>query len=167
MIEEHAEVLRIDGDRAEIAAIPQPACSRCSAKGGCGTSLVASLFPRRRPRFWLDNGIGASPGDRVVIGLDERRLQQGSLLLYALPLLGLLLGAVAGEAAFAATGLPAELGAIMSGLMGLIVTLALARRLSTGDSKQGDGGVRLLRVLRPSHAVAPAELLQTRVRLLE
>ena len=167
MIEEQARVVQVSGDRAEVAAMRQPACGTCSAQAGCGTALLTSLFPQRALRFWVNNDIGAAPGDRVVIGLDERRLQQGSLLLYALPLLGLLLGAIGGEAGFSFIGLPAELGAVVSGLLGLIAALSVARRLASGATKVGDAGVRLLRVAHRSPSIAPADIALTPARRVE
>ena len=146
MIEEYGQVVQVSGDRVEITVQRQGACGSCSAKNGCGTSLVASLFPQRRLRFWLKNDIGAKPGDQVVLGLDEHHLQQGTLLLYALPLVGLLPGAMAGEALFPFFGLSAELGAVLFGLLGLTVALLLARRIAAGSMAHGTGGVRLIKV---------------------
>jgi sigma-E factor negative regulatory protein RseC len=167
MIEEQARVVQVSGELAEIAAMRQPACGSCSAQRGCGTALLSSLFPQRALRFWVNNDIGAQPGDRVIVGLDERRLQQGSLLLYALPLMGLLLGAIAGEAGFPLVGLPAELGAVVSGLLGLIAALSIARRVASGGAEVGDAGVRLLRVAHRSPSIAPANIALTPARRVE
>jgi sigma-E factor negative regulatory protein RseC len=119
--------------------------------------VLSSLFPQRQLRFWLRNGIRAEPGDQVIVGLDERRLQRGSLLLYALPLLGLLFGAIVGEAGSPLVGVPAELGAVLVGLLGLVAALTIVRRVAVKDTENGDEGVRLLRVAHRSPSIAPGD----------
>jgi sigma-E factor negative regulatory protein RseC len=96
MLREEGIVIAVKGDRAQVEARPKSACGSCSARSGCGTSLVASLFPRRGHNFIARNCVGAKPGDRVFIGLDESVLQRASLMIYLLPLLGLIGGALAG-----------------------------------------------------------------------
>lgn len=155
MIEEQARVVRVQGDIAEVIAERQSACNSCSVRGGCGTSLLAEWFPRRRLTFQLRNDIGAGLGDAVIVGLDERLLQRGALLLYATPLGGLLLGAVLGERLAPHIGLPAELGAVLTGLLGLTAALLLVRHVSLGRHLGGQQGVRLLRLAPPQNVIVP------------
>jgi sigma-E factor negative regulatory protein RseC len=158
VIEEQARVVGLRGELAEVVTRRHAACGSCAAKGGCGTSLIAEWFGARHFTFLLKNDIGATPGDDVIIGLDEGRLQRGSLLLYALPLAGLLLGAIGGEWWFAYVGLPAELGAVTTGLLGLIIALTAVRRLSTGEAMGEQGGVRLLRIVGGPPSLAPRDI---------
>jgi sigma-E factor negative regulatory protein RseC len=158
MIEEQARVVRLDGSFAEIAIEKRPACGSCAAKTGCGTSILAAWFPQRQLRFRLRNDVGARSGDRVVVGLDEGMLQRSSMLLYAFPLVGLLLGAIAGERVFEFLALPAELGAVLIGLLGLIAALLLVRLLTTGARTDGDIGVKLLRVARQPLSLVPGDI---------
>lgn len=150
MIEETAQVLRLHDRMAEVVTQRQSACGHCAAKNGCGTSLLATWFPQRQLVFRLNNDIHAAAGDTVIIGLDEAFLQRSSLLLYALPLLGLLVGAVAGEYGFSLLEWPTELGAILSGLLGLSAALVAVRHISAGSFERGDAGVKLLRISRSS-----------------
>ena len=158
MIEEQARVVRLNGDLAEILIQKQSACGSCTAKSGCGTSLLANWFPQRRLTLRLDNRINAQAGDMVVLGLDEATLQRSSLMLYALPLAGLLLAAIAGEWAFGFLGLPKELGAVLSGLLGLTAALLYVRGKSRAIIRRGDGGVRLLRLARTAASFAAASI---------
>ena len=155
MIEEQARVLRVQGEIAEIVTQPRSACGSCAAKNGCGTSLLAAWFPQRRLTFELRNEIGAEAGDSVVVGLDEGLLQRGSLLLYALPLGGLLLGALLGERLFLGLGLATELGAVLVGLLGLTGALLYVRRITQRRPNGAGQGVRLLRVTRGSAGLSP------------
>lgn len=150
MIEENALVARVEGDAAEVVTQRRSACGSCAASGGCGTSLLAAWFPQRQLRFTLHNSIGARAGDSVVVGLDEAYLQRGAMLLYAVPLLGLLLGAVAGEQLAATSSVHAELGAVGGGLLGLFGALAWVRRQTARGPGRVDGAVRLLRFAQPA-----------------
>jgi sigma-E factor negative regulatory protein RseC len=152
MIEAEARVVTADREYAEVVTLRQSACGSCAARNGCGTSLIAAWFPQRELRFRLRNDIGADSGDRVVLGLDEANLQRGSLLLYAVPLAGLLGGAIAGDQLLPLLGLSAELGAVGGGLLGLIGALRIVKDRSGAALGGGDGGVRLLR----KHVVAIA-----------
>ena len=153
----------VDRELAEIIVKKQSACGACEVRSGCGTSLLANWLPRRRLVFHLKNDIGAKPGDTVVLGLDETLLQRGSLLLYALPVAGLLMGAVAGEAFFPLLGLSAELGAVLTGLFGVTAALAQVRRIASNSMQGGDGGVRLLRVINSPVVFAPGEIAVSKV----
>lgn len=154
MIEEQAQVTKAEGDFVEILTEKRSACGSCSAKAGCGTSLLSTWFPQRRLTLRLRNDVGAKCGDSVIVGLDEGLLQRSSLLLYALPLAGFLSGAVAGEYGFQFVGLHSELGAVLMGLLGLSATLVLVRNQSVGQKTGGNRGVRLLRVTRRSTTIA-------------
>ena len=158
MIEEQAKVVALDGGFAEIVAERHSACGSCNAKSGCGTSLLANWLPSRRLLFYLPNDVDAKVGDTVIIGLEEGRLQKGSLLLYALPLSGLLLGAIFGERIFLALTWSSELGSVLFGLLGLTAALVAVRRISAVANRRGDAGVKLLRIAHRTMTISPAEL---------
>ena len=150
MIEEQARVNRVHGNIAEIVVEKQSACGSCSASSGCGTSLLSRWFSRRQLTLSLPNIVDAKSGDTVMLGMDESLLQRSSLMLYALPLGGLLFGAIAGERGFQILGLPTELGAVLFGLLGVVAALLFARQHIGTTIQDNDNGLRLLRVVRPS-----------------
>ena len=164
MIEELAKVIDIDGEFAVVVAERQSACGGCTARAGCGTTWLAALLPRRRHCLSIRNDIGAQTGDTVILGLEEKLLQRSSLLLYAVPLIGLLAGAMLGEGASTAFGISAELGSIVAGLMGLSAALMFVRRRTTGDGGQQE--VRLLRVEHRLTAIAPGDIRLPEVQVL-
>ncbi len=129
MIEEEAVVVGLDGEYAEVESWQKSACGHCSARSGCGTSLVASLFGRRPRRFPALNQVGARPGDRVIVGVDAGALQAASFLMYLVPLLGLIGGALAGTwAARLLAAADGELLSILLGAFGMALALLLVRR---------------------------------------
>lgn len=129
MIEQEARVRAVDGDIAEVVVMRQSTCGGCQAKSGCGTALVGDLFPNREMALRLDNSQHARAGDLVMIGLPEASLQIAALLLYGLPLLTLIAGAMAGQWLAQSIGTALEPTAILAGLLGLIAGLTAARAL--------------------------------------
>ncbi len=161
MIEQHARVVSVQGDQACVRTENPSGCSSCSAKSGCGSALVAQMFPGRN-RGLLTLPVdhlprAPRPGERVVIGIDENYLQRATLLLYAVPLLGLIGGAIGGEQlaqSLYGAG-TSELGAILGSLSGLSMALAWVRHRA---GRRGRGEVRILRIDPAATSVAIRDL---------
>jgi sigma-E factor negative regulatory protein RseC len=96
MIEETALVVDMDDQYAWVEASSQSTCSHCSAQQGCGTASLQKWFKRKPNRLKVLNTQKLQTGDQVIIGIPEQALVMGSFLLYILPLLALLAGALAG-----------------------------------------------------------------------
>ncbi len=127
MIEETALVIRSGPGYAEVRPGKRSACGSCSAKGGCGTALVAGLLGRRRNNtLRLADPLGTRPGERVVLGIDEAAMVRASLLLYGLPLVTLLAGMIAGQS------LAGEAGAFVGGGSAFAATLLGLRLRGVG-----------------------------------
>lgn len=145
MIEQRARVTRVEGRAVWIQAEPQSSCHSCEVKSGCGSGLLAQYFPARfNQAQCLPLPPGAEvplPGDAVIVGVDEAHLQKASLLLYALPLVALLAGAVAGQMLGGS-----ELASIAVGLSGLGAALYLIRKWGVALLGLSGGGLRLLRI---------------------
>ena len=103
MIEETGIVLGVIGDWADVETRRQGACGSCSANGACGTSLLARYLGSKPLLLRAQNRAGAAPGDLVVVGVPEDGLVRASLAAYLVPLLGLILGGLAGPALFSST----------------------------------------------------------------
>ena len=142
MIEQQAQVTALDGDHALVVIVRQNACGSCAAKSGCGTSVIASLFPQRQQQLRVANTVQAGAGDQVLIGLSESGLQRASLLLYGVPLLGLLAGALLGQL-WGGSEPRSILGGLLGASLGLWIVRwrsrrgsglqpVMLRRLSTG-----------------------------------
>ncbi|MEZ5541660.1 MAG: SoxR reducing system RseC family protein [Pseudomonadota bacterium] len=97
MIEETGRVVDVQGEYAWVESERRSACSGCGSQDGCGTGVIARAFGSRTVTLRVLNRINAGVGDRVVIGLAERGLLRGALMVYAVPLLGLFAGALCGQ----------------------------------------------------------------------
>ena len=154
MIEQRARVIRsVDEGLVQVQTEAQTGCHTCGAKSGCGSSLIAQMFPARFNQL-LKLPAGhlvrpPRPGDHVVIGIDETYLQKISLLLYAVPLVGLLAGAIAGQV-IAGT----ELLSILGGLLGLSVGLLSVKWGAARMLTAGPNAVCILRVERSQVTVS-------------
>lgn len=136
MIEETAIVDACDGDVAVVQVQRAAGCSTCSTAAGCGHSAVAGYFARRATRVMVQNPVGARPGERVVVGIEEGPFVLASLAIYLLPLGTLILGAAFGGGLSAGSAL-GDLGAVAGGVGGLGAGLALAR--GVGNSRRFKG----------------------------
>jgi sigma-E factor negative regulatory protein RseC len=126
VIEETAIVEACKGDLAVVDVQRAGGCSTCTTSAGCGHSAVAAYFARRTARVVVQNPLGARPGERVVVGIEEGAFVAASLALYIVPLGALILGAALGGDLAARTAL-GDLGAVAGGGAGLAAGLALAR----------------------------------------
>ena len=130
IVEEPGVVVSLDGSSASVAPVTQSGCQSCASSGSCGTSLLAPLFTNKQRLLVADNTIKARPGDEIIIGLNRTALVSASLLVYLLPLLALVLGAVAGEVFAKSVGLESsEIIAILSGLGGALLTFIVVSRI--------------------------------------
>jgi sigma-E factor negative regulatory protein RseC len=133
MIEEQGIVVAIEAGIAEVEIIRRSTCGACSARSGCGVSLLDRVLGRRPQRLLLVDKLKVSPGDEVIVGIPEGALLKAAVVAYMIPLLGLLVGAIIGD-------LPSLSGAMDQGLplltgaigfaAGLIVTRLYSRRLA-------------------------------------
>lgn len=119
MILETGKVVAVEGDGVWVETANQRACGACAARKGCGQSLLAQMQGHRSYIRAALNGHlpqDFQEGDLVEIGVHESAVIRGSLLVYCLPLLGLVAGATVGDAVGVSEGLVA-----MSALMGLVL----------------------------------------------
>ncbi|WP_226664874.1 SoxR reducing system RseC family protein [Microbulbifer aggregans] len=117
MIEERGRVVALGQDGIWVETVQRSSCHGCAAKSGCGTGLLGDFWsntsrihvpvaPRQLSQLALH--------DTVVIGISENTLASSALIVYLLPLVGMLAGAQLGNM------LAAEPGAIIVALAGLV-----------------------------------------------
>lgn len=137
MIEEAGRVVAVEGAFAWVETRRRTACGSCSARAGCGTSVLDKVFGQRMNRIRALNQAEARVGDEVIIGLSESALVRGSFAVYAIPLVGLFVGA---GLATAMSGAEGEGLAILGGVLGLaagfLAVSRFSRRIQTDRNYQ-------------------------------
>jgi sigma-E factor negative regulatory protein RseC len=98
MIEESGEIIACEGEYAWVETQRKSACGSCSVNKGCGTGALSKMYGDKFSRVKALNPISAHQGEVVILGLAEEALVRGSLMMYGVPLVGLILGAVLGVA---------------------------------------------------------------------
>jgi sigma-E factor negative regulatory protein RseC len=117
--------------RAIVKVRRAEACQTCSSKGAC-TALGGKT---QDMVLVVDNTIGAKPGDSVILTLSEANFVKASAVLYLVPALGLIGGALAGSSFSVELGLKSDPASILGSLAGLGLGLLITKLLSGKMSK--------------------------------
>ena len=147
MIEEKATVIAVEDDRVLLQTQRRSACQSCSVKQGCGTSVLATVVGQRYSQVSVANTLGANVGDEIMMGINDNALVKGSLLIYALPLIFLLVGALLGEFFAHAYNLNAELASIIAGAAGFVLSMFVIRFSVTRTKIQNEMQPHMLRII--------------------
>lgn len=95
MITESATVIRCHGKQVEVEIQRQSVCNHCALESGCGTGAIGRLLGNRRKPITIDTDHSLQPGDQVLLSVPEAKLVRASMLVYGLPLLGMLIAGLA------------------------------------------------------------------------
>jgi sigma-E factor negative regulatory protein RseC len=95
MLETRAIIVQVNGKYALVQGSQTNSCEQCSGKG-CGARTLSQLFCRKSRQYQVANPISANVGDEVVISVADGALLRGIGLVYLLPLLLLVMGAMLG-----------------------------------------------------------------------
>lgn len=143
MVEEQVVITAIEKEGAWVEGIQQSACGSCSAKAGCGQHAMSQLG--KKVSLWLpfhnvegnESALNEADslnetfcvGQQIVVGLPEGAILRSTLVLYGVPLIALVFGAIIGH------GLWGEGGSILVSILSMLLGFQLARRWSL-DNKQ-------------------------------
>ena len=136
MIEEQVQVVAIEGDQLLLEAQTQSACGACAAKKGCGTAVLSKVVGKKFTRFQARNTVDARIGDIIVVGLPETALLRGSLMIYLLPLLGMIGMALLVDAILAFDAEGRDLSIAIAAMAGFTLSLLAARRYFSSSASR-------------------------------
>ncbi|KGK84503.1 SoxR reducing system RseC family protein [Pseudomonas stutzeri] len=123
MIEEQGRVVAVEPGAVWVQTQRRSTCSGCVAKNGCGQGLMERLDVRERSGLVRAvSALQLQVGDAVVLGIEERVLLRGALLVYLFPLLMMLIAAAA-----AAQWSASEPWIIAAGLGGFVIAWGIVR----------------------------------------
>lgn len=156
MVEESAIVVAVEDNAAWVETQRKAACDSCAVNKGCGTAVLSKVIGNKRSRLKvLKHGLSLRVGDEVVIGLQEHALLRGSMTVYGVPLLFMMLGALLADYAGRQWwGHPSDILDIGFGIAGFVAGLMWLRRYSSGIAQDPRYQPVILSVstpLRPIH----------------
>jgi len=142
VITETGKVVALKGDRVWVQTIRTSACQSCAARNGCGQKVLAAASGGRANQILVANSINARVGDEVTIGIDEQALLGASLLVYALPLILMVIASILGHHLSGGH----DGTAMLSAIAGLALGFFAGQKLQRAGGK--DYEPRLVRVNR-------------------
>jgi sigma-E factor negative regulatory protein RseC len=131
MLEETGYVVSVEGDYAWVETSRKSACQSCTVNKGCGTSVLAKMFGEKTNHIRAKNTLDATVGDEIVLGMQEGGLVKGSLIIYALPLLFMILSSMLAEHFLTFGSQTDEFVTIFAGLFGLVAGFLVVRWFSS------------------------------------
>lgn len=93
MITEQGIVTRATPDVALVKTNRAAACEACTAKNSCGT-----IHQGKEITVEVSNTLGVETGDSVLIGMQTKSALQLTFMIYIVPILCLVVGALIGDA---------------------------------------------------------------------
>ncbi|RJX33877.1 MAG: hypothetical protein C4525_08395 [Desulfarculus sp.] len=141
-MQEEGRVVQTLGGLAQVETIQQEACKSCGARGACHT-----LGGDKKRIISALNQAQAQPGDRVLLSMPRKGVLGASFLVYMLPVIALLAGAALGKRLGPAWGWEGQTGAVVLGLVSLLVVWFVLRRISARLARRRELTVKVVRIL--------------------
>lgn len=130
MISEAGRIVALEEDGIWVETVRRSTCGSCGARQGCGHGILNSMASGQRNYTWVTLGdtpaAGFSVGDEVEIALPEEVIVSGSFVVYMLPILATVAGAVVGQSILQAD-LGLDAAAILGALAGFGVGITVVR----------------------------------------
>ena len=163
MIEEQATVVEVEAEQIIVQTLRKSSCNSCAANKGCGTAVLSKAIGQKHSIVTISKEQQTdpvlSPGDQVIIGVNESMLMSGSVLAYIIPLAGLIGFALIAQWLGVVMLLNGELHIIVGALAGLVGGIAFSRFYLTKGRHHADFAPVLLRKLQQVSAVRDNILL--------
>jgi len=132
MLIEQGKVVALESDAVWVETIRSGTCGSCVARAGCGHGLLNQVLGKVGNRVRVLPGSfqlsGIQIDDQVSIGIPEGVVLRGSVMVYLVPVLGLLIGATLGQLSAPGSDVIAMLGAAGGFLSALLLTRLYALR---------------------------------------
>ncbi len=146
MIEQFAVVLATESKTdsppmATIEVVRKSACGLCGQTTGCGNAFWGKLFAHKASSFKAQNQINAKVGQSVIVGIDEAAVMKSALILYLIPLVIMLLGAI-----LATQIIDTDLSAMIGAAIGLVLGYFWVKAHIAGQAYYQDHQPTILRL---------------------
>ncbi|SIO03257.1 SoxR reducing system RseC family protein [Salinivibrio sp. ES.052] len=140
MIKALAEVTGYHDGWLSLACQQQTSCGSCQSQSQCGTGIVSKALPGKVNHVSVRSPQPLPVGTLVEIGLGEATLLRSALVVYMVPLVMMLVGALLGQFLFASLAGSGEGGVIAlslgCGALGVVIAQRLAPHVGSADQQQ-------------------------------
>lgn len=134
------------GFEVALSCEQQTSCSSCSSQKSCGTGVVSKAFGNKSLLWHLETQRRLHVGQVVEIGIPEQSLLQSAMLVYLLPIVAMLLGALFGHLVFSPLLEMGEGAVVLTSMLFAFIGILLAKKLAQPLEQKSAAQVELMRV---------------------
>ncbi|HDY7621160.1 TPA: SoxR reducing system RseC family protein [Vibrio vulnificus] len=134
------------GFEVALSCEQQTSCSSCSSQKSCGTGVVSKAFGNKSLLWHLETQRRLHVGQVVEIGIPEQSLLQSAMLVYLLPIVAMLLGALFGHLVLSPWLEMGEGAAVLTSMLFAFIGILLAKKLAQPLEQKSAAQVELMRV---------------------
>ena len=145
---EQGTIEQAEQNRAQVRIERSASCSQCESRGSCQTVGSKSMV------IDVSNSLHAKVGDRVEIGVPTHSFLKFSLMVYLLPVMALIIGAILGEAWGPSLGLESSLSAVLVGGLAMGLTFTILRRFDRSAREKKDYQPVMTRIILSAESLS-------------
>ncbi|HAS6084111.1 SoxR reducing system RseC family protein [Vibrio vulnificus] len=134
------------GFEVALSCEQQTSCSSCSSQKSCGTGVVSKAFGNKSLLWHLETQRRLHVGQVVEIGIPEQSLLQSAMLVYLLPIVAMLLGALFGHLVLSPWLEMGEGTVVLTSMLFAFIGILLAKKLAQPLEQKSAAQVELMRV---------------------
>ncbi|HAS8424952.1 TPA: transcriptional regulator [Vibrio vulnificus] len=134
------------GFEVALSCEQQTSCSSCSSQKSCGTGVVSKAFGNKSLLWHLETQRRLYVGQVVEIGIPEQSLLQSAMLVYLLPIVAMLLGALFGHLVLSPWLEMGEGAVVLTSMLFAFIGILLAKKLAQPLEQKSAAQVELMRV---------------------
>ncbi|HAS8348480.1 TPA: transcriptional regulator [Vibrio vulnificus] len=134
------------GFEVALSCEQQTSCSSCSSQKSCGTGVVSKAFGNKSLLWHLETQRRLHVGQVVEIGIPEQSLLLSAMLVYLLPIVAMLLGALFGHLVLSPWLEMGEGAVVLTSMLFAFIGILLAKKLAQPLELKSAAQVELMRV---------------------
>lgn len=154
MAQKKGQVKKVSNDGwALVVTERDDACSNCESAQFCHSLADCSRMETR-----VLNRANAAVGDRVIVSLSSSSVFKNAMILYIMPTVSLLVGAIGGFELHQQIGIGETGAAILFGFVGLIMGFAVASLVSKRLTANSKLTPVITRIIKPSEGIHQSQI---------
>lgn len=146
MITEEGIVQQVEPAKALILIMRSSACAGCHSQSACQPSEHKEAIVE------AINDVNAQVGDRVQVSVPAVSLLKATFIVYLVPVLALILGAIAGSSFAPLMHMDASLASIICGVSSMFAIFVVVKWLDKSTSSKSEYWPKITRILPPLEA---------------